>query len=68
MTQYYERKRKKNFNPYFPAHTKLTLKMDQNPKCKTWNCDQGPGKDFLDVTSKAQSIKEQINAMDFIKV
>lgn len=54
--------------------------MDYKTKCETYNwknswrktqeknfCELGLGKEFLDIKTKVQSIKEKIDTLDFIK-
>lgn len=65
------KEKKKEFQPILPRIYKNNLKMDHSPKPKTIKlpeenlCDPGLGKDFLDITPKAQFIKEQINKLNF---
>ena len=60
---------------YLKAYRKINSKYitDLNVRAKTIKlleenlCDLGLGKDFLDMTARAQFIKEKIDKLDFIK-
>ena len=71
---------KDEVGPYLIPHTKINTKWikDLNTKAKTIKLLEenigenlhniGFGKYFLDTTSKAQSTKEKIDKLDFIKI
>lgn len=53
-------------------YEKWTIALNVRPKTIKFIgenlCDPGLGKDFLDTTPKAHSIKNQIGKLDFIKI
>lgn len=64
--RFYEIKRKR-FNSYFSAYTKLkSIKLSKENRRKPLCLEVG--KDFLAMTLKAQSIKEQIKKLDFTEI